>query len=49
VRGKLAVVSNQLPDGWQVKKLGDVCNLIGGGTPSKKNEEFYTGDIPWLL
>ena len=33
--------------GWQVKKLGDVCELVGGGTPSKANESFYTGDIPW--
>ena len=27
--------------------LGEVCNVIGGGTPSKTNEEFYTGTIPW--
>ena len=27
--------------------LGEVCNVIGGGTPSKANEEFYTGTIPW--
>ncbi len=36
-----------LPQGWQGKALGDVCNLIGGGTPSKKNEDFYRGEIPW--
>lgn len=28
-------------------KLGEVVNLIGGGTPSKSNESFYDGDIPW--
>ena len=27
--------------------LGEVCNVIGGGTPSKANDEFYTGTIPW--
>jgi len=32
---------------WQVKKLGDVCNIIGGGTPSKSNDSFYEGEIPW--
>lgn len=32
---------------WETKKLSDVCQVIGGGTPSKKVEEFYTGDIPW--
>ena len=28
-------------------KLVEVCNLVGGGTPSKANSEFYLGDIPW--
>ena len=32
---------------WQVKNLGDVCDITGGGTPSKSNPEFYNGDIPW--
>ena len=27
--------------------LGDVCNITGGGTPSKTNANFYIGDIPW--
>lgn len=38
---------SQLPLGWQIKTLGDVCNLIGGGTPAKKNEDFYKGEISW--
>lgn len=33
--------------GWQTKKLGDVCDVIGGGTPSKDKPAFYTGNIPW--
>jgi type I restriction enzyme S subunit len=32
---------------WKTVKLGDVCNLVGGGTPSKKNDDYYDGDIPW--
>lgn len=32
---------------WKVAKLGDVCNIIGGGTPSKKNVAYYGGSIPW--
>lgn len=32
---------------WQTKKLGDVCEVIGGGTPSKNkaHSAFYSGDI----
>ncbi|SOD17702.1 restriction endonuclease subunit S [Nitrosomonas ureae] len=33
--------------GWEVKKLGDVCDVIGGGTPSKAISKFYEGDIYW--
>jgi type I restriction enzyme S subunit len=31
----------------KIFKLKDVCKLVGGGTPSKANKHFYTGDIPW--
>ena len=40
--------SFELPSGWtwsNLKRLGRVC---GGGTPSKKNPEFWSGDIPWI-
>ncbi len=34
--------------GWEYRKLGDVCEVIGGGTPSKDNEKFYlNGTTPW--
>ena len=32
---------------WPVESLGDVCKIIGGGTPSKDNTAFYSGNIPW--
>lgn len=37
----------QLPKGWEWKKLGEVCEIIGGGTPQKAKKEFYQGDILW--
>jgi type I restriction enzyme S subunit len=32
---------------WPTKTLGEVCDVIGGGTPSKANSKYYKGDIPW--
>jgi len=37
-----------LPEGWEVRKLGEVANVIGGGTPSTKKSEYWNGDIPWI-
>lgn len=32
---------------WKTKNLGDVCRVIGGGTPPKDRADYYSGDIPW--
>jgi type I restriction enzyme S subunit len=32
---------------WKMKKLGEICDVIGGGTPSKENSKFYDGSIFW--
>ena len=37
-----------LPDGWEFSTLGEIADLIGGGTPSRENPEYFTGDIVWL-
>ena len=30
-------------------KLEDLCDVIlGGGTPSTGNEEYWKGNIPWI-
>ena len=29
-------------------KLGDICKFQSGGTPSKANESFFGGSIPWI-
>ena len=37
-----------LPEGWKWVRLGDVAEIVTGGTPSKKNPEFYGGDFPFF-
>ncbi len=37
-----------IPGDWKVSKIGDVCEVIGGGTPSTKIDEYWDGDIPWI-
>ena len=35
--------------GWEVKKLGDVCNIINGSTPLRTNKDFWEGGgFPWF-
>lgn len=33
--------------GWDIKPVGELCDIIGGGTPSKSNAAFFNGSIPW--
>ena len=33
---------------WEVKKLGEVCDIIGGGTPETNKEEYWNGKINWF-
>ena len=34
--------------GWKECKLGDVVEIIGGGTPKTSIPEYWNGNIPWL-
>lgn len=34
-------------DDWEQRKLGEVAEIIGGGTPSTTNDEYWDGDIDW--
>lgn len=31
-----------------IMKLKDICDFQSGGTPSKRNSEFFNGTIPWI-
>lgn len=32
---------------WEERKLGDVADIVGGGTPSTANPEYWDGNIDW--
>lgn len=38
----------ELPEGWKWCRLGEVADWGSGGTPSRKNPEYYNGSIPWI-
>ena len=54
IEGCKQVIENYKPSididpNWEMVELGDLCNVIGGGTPSKGKSEYWTdGNIKWL-
>jgi type I restriction enzyme S subunit len=43
-------MSNQVPEGWEAKKLDDCISYsLGGGTPSRADPSYWVdGSIPWM-
>jgi len=39
---------NAIPEGWRFRKISDIAEVVGGGTPKTKKPEYWGGDIPWL-
>lgn len=36
-----------VPHGWSDTTIGEVAEVVGGGTPSTSNPEYWQGGIPW--
>jgi type I restriction enzyme S subunit len=36
-----------IPEDWEVKKLGDIAEIISGGTPKTNVPEYWNGSIKW--
>ena len=34
-------------DDWEQRKLGDVSDIVGGGTPSTSKNEYWDGEVDW--
>ena len=32
---------------WEQRKLGDIADIVGGGTPSTGDQSYWDGDIDW--
>ncbi len=41
-------MENGLPKEWKIERLGDICDSVGGGTPSTSNEKYWGGNIKWV-
>ena len=38
----------RVPEGWSIKSISDVGNVITGSTPSTTHSEYYGGEIPFI-
>ena len=38
----------EIPEEWEVKPIGEVVEIVGGGTPSTANPKYWNEDIPWI-
>lgn len=36
-----------MKEDWVEVELGEVCDFVGGGTPSKSNPLYWNGNLPW--
>lgn len=36
------------PVEWKTYKIGNIAQVVGGGTPDTKNTKYYNGDINWF-
>jgi type I restriction enzyme S subunit len=45
---ELVTVKDGVPQGWTSQTMNDVCDAVGGGTPSTERSEYWDGDVVWV-
>ncbi|MBP3546646.1 MAG: restriction endonuclease subunit S [Alphaproteobacteria bacterium] len=40
--------NQKIPEGWSVKKISDLGNVVSGGTPDTNNPEYWDGNVLWV-
>jgi len=39
----------QVPKGWNVSKIDELCDVVRGGSPRPKGDpRYFDGPIPWI-
>ena len=41
-------IKDGVPEKWEEGVVSDFYSTASGGTPSRKNPDFYTGEVPWV-
>ena len=44
-----AIVDDGVPAGWTARKISEVCDTVGGGTPSTRVPEYWDGEVTWVV
>ena len=37
-----------VPNGWKLSTIEEIAKVSSGGTPSRKNDTYWNGNIPWV-
>ena len=37
-----------MKEGWEIKKLGEVCEIVGGSTPKTSEPSYWEGEYLWV-
>ena len=45
---ELVTVKDGMPQGWTNLTMNNVCDAVGGGTPSTERSEYWDGEVIWV-